>query len=161
MRKTIFPLIHILTNVFFSLFFMWLKKKSCSIWFKNDFGKQSQPSGHAVLDHTPDVCRWRRSHWPHLWWDESTHRSNTVCLVFWCSANKLDFSALKTVETIVDFRKDPTPPLPPHLSDLCWVEENKNEDVALLCYYWAKITLVDQISGKYSLNKVSLLQQNH
>ncbi|KAK3563012.1 hypothetical protein QTP86_013278 [Hemibagrus guttatus] len=43
---------------------------------------------------------------------ESTYRGEMDCLVSWCSMNNLELNSLKTVEMIVDFRKDPAP-LPP------------------------------------------------
>ncbi|KAK3573368.1 hypothetical protein QTP86_024117 [Hemibagrus guttatus] len=44
--------------------------------------------------------------------DESAYRGEIDCLVSWCSMNNLELNSLKTVEMIVDFRKDPAP-LPP------------------------------------------------
>ncbi|KAK3515370.1 hypothetical protein QTP70_018739 [Hemibagrus guttatus] len=44
--------------------------------------------------------------------DESAYRGEMDCLVSWCSMNNLELNSLKTVEMIVDFRKDPAP-LPP------------------------------------------------
>ncbi|KAK3565321.1 hypothetical protein QTP86_005495 [Hemibagrus guttatus] len=44
--------------------------------------------------------------------DESAYRGEIDRLVSWCSMNNLELNSLKTVEMIVDFRKDPAP-LPP------------------------------------------------
>ncbi|KAK3556581.1 hypothetical protein QTP70_010778 [Hemibagrus guttatus] len=44
--------------------------------------------------------------------DESAYRGEIDRLVSWCSMNNLQLNSLKTVEMIVDFRKDPAP-LPP------------------------------------------------
>ncbi|KAK3565199.1 hypothetical protein QTP86_001007 [Hemibagrus guttatus] len=44
--------------------------------------------------------------------DESAYKGEMVRLVSWCSMNNLELNSLKTVEMIVDFRKDPAP-LPP------------------------------------------------
>src|SRR4029434_6750987 len=38
-------------------------------------------------------------------------------LVTWCGQNNLELNALKTVEMVVDFRKNPAPPTPITLSD--------------------------------------------
>ncbi|KAK3572527.1 hypothetical protein QTP86_034317 [Hemibagrus guttatus] len=44
--------------------------------------------------------------------DESAYRGEIDRLVSWCSMNNLELNSLKTVEMIVDFRKNPAP-LPP------------------------------------------------
>ncbi|KAK3520977.1 hypothetical protein QTP86_031267 [Hemibagrus guttatus] len=44
--------------------------------------------------------------------DESAYRGEMDRQVSWCSMNNLELNSLKTVEMIVDFRKDPAP-LPP------------------------------------------------
>ncbi|KAK3517059.1 hypothetical protein QTP86_019583, partial [Hemibagrus guttatus] len=44
--------------------------------------------------------------------DESAYRGEMDRLVSWCSMNNLELNSIKTVEMIVDFRKDPAP-LPP------------------------------------------------
>ncbi|KAK3505641.1 hypothetical protein QTP70_021285, partial [Hemibagrus guttatus] len=44
--------------------------------------------------------------------DESAYRGEIDHLVSWCSMNNLELNSLKTVEMIVDFRKNPAP-LPP------------------------------------------------
>ncbi|KAK3548134.1 hypothetical protein QTP70_004875 [Hemibagrus guttatus] len=44
--------------------------------------------------------------------DDSAYRGEIDRLVSWCSMNNLELNSLKTVEMIVDFRKDPAP-LPP------------------------------------------------
>ncbi|KAK3561058.1 hypothetical protein QTP86_026377, partial [Hemibagrus guttatus] len=44
--------------------------------------------------------------------DESAYMGEMDCLVSWCSMYNLELNSLKTVEMIVDFRKDPAP-LPP------------------------------------------------
>ncbi|KAK3547774.1 hypothetical protein QTP86_029917 [Hemibagrus guttatus] len=44
--------------------------------------------------------------------DESAYRGEMDRLLSWCSMNNLELNSLKTVEMIVDFRKDPAP-LPP------------------------------------------------
>ncbi|KAK3512314.1 hypothetical protein QTP70_004624 [Hemibagrus guttatus] len=44
--------------------------------------------------------------------DESAYRGEMDRLVSWCSMNNLELNCLKTVEMMVDFRKDPAP-LPP------------------------------------------------
>ncbi len=44
--------------------------------------------------------------------DESAYRQEVMELVVWCSLNNLELNALKTVETIVDFMRNP-PALPP------------------------------------------------
>ncbi|KAK3544058.1 hypothetical protein QTP86_000868 [Hemibagrus guttatus] len=47
--------------------------------------------------------------------DESAYRGEMDRLVSWCSMNNLELNSLKTVEMIVDFRKEPAP-LPPSSS---------------------------------------------
>ncbi|KAF7640980.1 hypothetical protein LDENG_00001730 [Lucifuga dentata] len=49
--------------------------------------------------------------------DESAYRWETDHLVTWCRHNNLELNALKTVEMIVDFRKNPAPPTPITLCD--------------------------------------------
>ncbi|KAK3574517.1 hypothetical protein QTP86_008559 [Hemibagrus guttatus] len=44
--------------------------------------------------------------------DKSAYRGEMDRLVSWCSTNNLELNSIKTVEMIVDFRKDPAP-LPP------------------------------------------------
>ncbi len=44
--------------------------------------------------------------------DESAYRWKIDHLVTWCSQNNLELSALKTVEMIVDYRRNPAPPAP-------------------------------------------------
>ncbi len=44
--------------------------------------------------------------------DESAYRWEIDHLVTWCSQNNLELNALKTVEMVVDFRKNPVPPAP-------------------------------------------------
>ncbi|KAK3571021.1 hypothetical protein QTP86_000471 [Hemibagrus guttatus] len=44
--------------------------------------------------------------------DKSAYRGEMDCLMSWCSMNNRELNSLKTVEMIVDFRKDPAP-LPP------------------------------------------------
>ncbi len=44
--------------------------------------------------------------------DESTYRQEVKGLAVWCSLNNLELNTLKTVEMIVDFRRNP-PALPP------------------------------------------------
>ncbi|KAK3527161.1 hypothetical protein QTP86_014579 [Hemibagrus guttatus] len=44
--------------------------------------------------------------------DKLAYRGEMDCLVSWCSMNNLELNSLKTVDMIVDFRKDPAP-LPP------------------------------------------------
>ncbi|KAM3874682.1 extracellular calcium-sensing receptor-like [Diretmus argenteus] len=44
--------------------------------------------------------------------DESAYRSEIDLLLTWCSRNNLELNALKTVELIVDFRRNPAPPPP-------------------------------------------------
>ncbi len=44
--------------------------------------------------------------------DESAYRQEVKELAVWCSLNKLELNTLKTVEMIVDFRRNP-PALPP------------------------------------------------
>ncbi|KAI7806272.1 hypothetical protein IRJ41_003060 [Triplophysa rosa] len=44
--------------------------------------------------------------------DESAYRQEAEQLAVWCSHNNLELNTLKTVETIVDFRRNP-PALPP------------------------------------------------
>ncbi|KAK3512406.1 hypothetical protein QTP70_009828 [Hemibagrus guttatus] len=41
--------------------------------------------------------------------DESAYKGEMDCLVSWCSMNNLELNSLKTVEMIVDFRKDLAP----------------------------------------------------
>ncbi|KAK3515720.1 hypothetical protein QTP70_030164 [Hemibagrus guttatus] len=41
--------------------------------------------------------------------DESAYRGEMHRLVSWCSMNNLELNSIKTVEMIVDFRKDPAP----------------------------------------------------
>ncbi|KAK3538448.1 hypothetical protein QTP86_003707 [Hemibagrus guttatus] len=48
----------------------------------------------------------------HLVTSLSNYRGEMDRLVSWCSMNNLELKYLKTVEMIVDFRKDPAP-LPP------------------------------------------------
>ncbi|KAK3533984.1 hypothetical protein QTP70_035007, partial [Hemibagrus guttatus] len=49
--------------------------------------------------------------------DKSAYRDEMDRLVSWCSMNKLELNSLKTVEIIVDFRKDPAPLSPVILCD--------------------------------------------
>ena len=49
--------------------------------------------------------------------DESTYRGEIERLQSWCNVNNLELNALKTVEMVVDFRKDPVPHLPLMLGD--------------------------------------------
>ena len=44
--------------------------------------------------------------------DESAYRWEIDHLATWCSQNNLERNALKTVEIVVDFRKNPAPPSP-------------------------------------------------
>ncbi len=44
--------------------------------------------------------------------DESTYRWGIEHLVTWCGLNNLELNALKTVDMVVDFRKNPAPPAP-------------------------------------------------
>ena len=44
--------------------------------------------------------------------DESAYRGEIERLRSWCNFNNLELNALKTVEMVVDFRKDPVPHLP-------------------------------------------------
>ncbi|KAM9793632.1 uncharacterized protein ACBT44_018006 [Syngnathus typhle] len=44
--------------------------------------------------------------------DETAYRQEVDRLVHWCSQNHLELNPLKTVEMTVDFRRDPSPPLP-------------------------------------------------
>ncbi len=47
--------------------------------------------------------------------DESAYRQEVEQLAVWCSLNNLELNTLKTVEMIVDFRRNP-PDLPPLIS---------------------------------------------
>ncbi len=49
--------------------------------------------------------------------DESSYRQEVEQLTVWCSLNNLELNTLKTVEMIVDFRRNPPalPPQPPSL----------------------------------------------
>ncbi|KAF7651059.1 hypothetical protein LDENG_00116650, partial [Lucifuga dentata] len=49
--------------------------------------------------------------------DESAYRWEIDHLVTWCRHNNLELNALKTVEMIVDYRKNPAPPTPITLCD--------------------------------------------
>ncbi|KAK3559361.1 hypothetical protein QTP86_012770 [Hemibagrus guttatus] len=49
--------------------------------------------------------------------DESAYRGEMDRMVSWCSMNNLELNCLKTVEMIVDFRKDPAPRPPVILCD--------------------------------------------
>ncbi|KAK3523794.1 hypothetical protein QTP70_010036 [Hemibagrus guttatus] len=49
--------------------------------------------------------------------DESAYRGEIDRLVSWCSRNNLELNSLKTVEMIVDFRKNPAPRPPVILCD--------------------------------------------
>ena len=49
--------------------------------------------------------------------DESAYRWEIDHLVTWCGQNNLELNALKTVEMVVDFRKNPAPPNLITLSD--------------------------------------------
>ncbi|KAK9517319.1 hypothetical protein VZT92_025201 [Zoarces viviparus] len=49
--------------------------------------------------------------------DESAYRWETDHLVTWCGLNNLELNALKTVEMVVDFRKNAAPPAPITLCD--------------------------------------------
>jgi len=49
--------------------------------------------------------------------DESAYRWEIDLLVTWCGQNNLELNALKTVETVADFRKNPAPPNPITLCD--------------------------------------------
>lgn len=43
--------------------------------------------------------------------DESAYRREIDSLLTWCTRNNLELNALKTVELMVDFRRNPTPPI--------------------------------------------------
>ncbi len=45
--------------------------------------------------------------------DESAYRQEVKELAVWCSLNNLELNTLKTVEMIMDFRRNPPPALPP------------------------------------------------
>ncbi|KAK3551748.1 hypothetical protein QTP70_023712 [Hemibagrus guttatus] len=62
--------------------------------------------------------------------DESAYRGEIDRLVSWCSMNNLELNSLKTVEMIVDFRKDPAP-LPPVI--LCDSPVTSVESFRFLC----------------------------
>ncbi len=47
--------------------------------------------------------------------DESAYRQEVKELAVWCSLNNLELNTPKTVEMIVDFRRNPSPRLSPHL----------------------------------------------
>ena len=49
--------------------------------------------------------------------DESAYRLESDHLVTWCRQNNLVLNALKTVEMVVDFRRNPAPPTPITLHD--------------------------------------------
>ncbi|KAF7644774.1 hypothetical protein LDENG_00215990, partial [Lucifuga dentata] len=49
--------------------------------------------------------------------DESAYRWEIDHLVTWCRQNNLELNAVKTVEMIADFRKNPAPPTPITLCD--------------------------------------------
>ena len=47
--------------------------------------------------------------------DESAYRWEIDHLVSWCGQDNLELNALKTVEMVVDFRRNAAPPSPHHL----------------------------------------------
>ena len=49
--------------------------------------------------------------------DKFAYRLESDHLVTWCSQNNLVLNALKTVEMVVDFRRNPAPPTPITLHD--------------------------------------------
>ncbi len=61
----------------------------------------------------PEVCRWHHTDRPHSGRDESAYRQEVKELAVWCSLNNLELNMLKTVEMIMDFRRNPpcSPPL--------------------------------------------------
>ncbi len=87
--------------------------------------------------------------------DESAYRLEVEQLAVWCSLNTLELNTLKTVEMIVDFRRNP-PALPPLTimnstvttvesfrflgttisQDLKWDIHNRAAETVLLCHHW-------------------------
>ncbi len=51
--------------------------------------------------------------------DESAYRQEVKELVVWCSLNNLELNTLKTMEMIVDFRRNPLPSPTHHHEQLC------------------------------------------
>ncbi|GAA6227793.1 uncharacterized protein LOC111577009 [Lates japonicus] len=49
--------------------------------------------------------------------DESAYRGEIDQLVTWCNENNLELNAMRTVEMVVDFRKNTAPPTPIILCD--------------------------------------------
>ncbi len=104
------------------------------------------------LCQTPEVCRTDTTLvGPHQDGDESAYRQEVKELAVWCSLNNLELNTLKTVEMIVDFRRNP-PALPPtHYHDSSWKRPSREctffvtekvkpatgaHDTVLLCCYW-------------------------
>lgn len=64
---------------------------------------------HPPVGQAPEVCR---RHHPISRGDESAYRREIVRLQSWCSCNNLELNAQKTVEMVVNFRKNAAPPPP-------------------------------------------------
>ncbi len=54
--------------------------------------------------------------------DESAYRQEVKELALWCSHNNLELNTLKTVEMIVDFRRNPPAPPPPPSWTALWLQ---------------------------------------
>ena len=83
--------------------------------------------------------------------DESAYRWEIDHLVTWCGQNNLELNALKTVEMVVDFRKNPAPPNPITLSD---APVDSVESIRFLG------TIISQ-DLKWELNIISLTKKAH
>uniref|UniRef100_A0A8C5N999 Reverse transcriptase domain-containing protein n=1 Tax=Gouania willdenowi TaxID=441366 RepID=A0A8C5N999_GOUWI len=81
--------------------------------------------------------------------DESDYRWETDRLVSWCSQNNLELNALKTVEMIADFRKNPAPLTPLTLGD---------STVSSVEYFCFLGTIITQ-DLKWELNISSLIKK--
>ncbi len=65
------------------------------------------------LCQAPEVCRWHFAQGLIKDGDESAYKQEVEQLAVWCSLNNLELNTLKTVEMIVDFRRNPPAPPPP------------------------------------------------
>src|SRR4029434_110081 len=83
--------------------------------------------------------------------EESAYRWEIDNLVTWCGQNNLELNALKTVEMVVDFRKNPAPPNPITLSD---APVDSVESIRFLG------TIISQ-DLKWELNIISLTKKAH
>ncbi|KAK3571332.1 hypothetical protein QTP86_007555 [Hemibagrus guttatus] len=83
--------------------------------------------------------------------DESAYRGEMDHLVSWCSMNNLELNSLKTVEMIVDFRKDPAP-LPPVI--LC-----DSPVTSLESFRFLGTTITQELKWEQNISSLTKAQQ--